>query len=416
MILRKIWIALTAGMLFSAAAWAQTTPLTVTYSYSGLPLPIFTSSANLITIAGITVPRALTITHVSVQVQIQYPNSGDLKIYMFSPQGTRSILLEHDCSVANVDTTFDDGASTLWKDSCPVEAGRGPFRSDQPLSNSYGDNSSFGLWTLAVTNDQSQSRAGWITQFSVTITGIPQFGPVTTTTAVANSASISATGAIAPGEMISVYGSSVGPAIAVSAPVGALPTSLGGSSVTINDVTAPIAYASQYRLDVQVPFSVTPGSSATVQVNTGSGSAALRSAPISVPVNVAVPAIYTNGVAGTGPAAASNQDGKANTLLNPAPRGSIVTIYASGLGAVSPAILEGAVPPLRPLSAVTGDVGAFIGGVPSTVQFAGAAPLLPGTFAINIQVPPSARVGAQELVIYSNGISSQKGVTIYIAP
>jgi uncharacterized protein (TIGR03437 family) len=186
--------------------------------------------------------------------------------------------------------------------------------------------------------------------------------------------------------------------------------------VTINDVTAPIAYASQYRLDVQVPFSVTPGSSATVQVNTGSGSAALRSAPISVPVNVAVPAIYTNGVAGTGPAAASNQDGKANTLLNPAPRGSIVTIYASGLGAVSPAILEGAVPPLRPLSAVTGDVGAFIGGVPSTVQFAGAAPLLPGTFAINIQVPPSARVGAQELVIYSNGISSQKGVTIYIAP
>jgi uncharacterized protein (TIGR03437 family) len=184
--------------------------------------------------------------------------------------------------------------------------------------------------------------------------------------------------------------------------------------VTINDVPAPMAYASQYRLDVQVPFSVTPGSNATVQVNTGSGSAALRSAPISVPVNAAVPGIYTNGVLGTGPASAANQDASANTLLNPAARGSIITIYASGLGAVSPALLEGAVPPLSPLSAVVGEVGAFIGGVPSTVQFAGAAPLLPGTFAVNIQVPSNARVGAQELVIYSNGISSQKGVTIYI--
>ena len=414
MILRKLWIGLIAGVLFSAAALAQTAPLTVTYSYSGLPLPIFTSSANLITIAGITVPRALVITHVSVQVQIQYPKSGDLKIYFYSPQGTRSILLEHDCSVANIDTTFDDGAPTLWKDSCPVEAGRGPFRSDQPLSNSYSDNSAFGLWTLAVTNDQSQSRSGWITQFSITITGIPQLGPVTTTTAVANSASVSAAGTIAPGEMISVYGSNVGPAIPVSASAGSLPTSLGGSSVTINDVPAPMAYASQYRLDVQVPFSVTPGSNATVQVNTGSGSAALRSAPISVPVNAAVPGIYTNGVLGTGPASAANQDASANTLLNPAARGSIITIYASGLGAVSPALLEGAVPPLSPLSAVVGEVGAFIGGVPSTVQFAGAAPLLPGTFAVNIQVPSNARVGAQELVIYSNGISSQKGVTIYI--
>ena len=48
------------------------------------------------------------------------------------------------------------------------------------------------------------------------------------------------------------------------------------------------------------------------------------------------------------------------------------------------------------------------------MQFAGRLPLLPGTFAVNIQVPSNARAGAQELVIYSNGISSQKGVTIYI--
>ena len=42
-----------------------------------------------------------------------------------------------------------------------MEAGRGPFRPDQPLSNFNGDDSSFGVWRLAVENNASNSRSGW---------------------------------------------------------------------------------------------------------------------------------------------------------------------------------------------------------------------------------------------------------------
>jgi len=99
--------------LLSGGLCGQTTG---TYTYTGLPLPIFTDAANLITVACIVVPNALAMSKVTAQVQIQYPNGADLNVYLFSPNGTRTILLQHDCNVQNVDTTFDDSASSLWND------------------------------------------------------------------------------------------------------------------------------------------------------------------------------------------------------------------------------------------------------------------------------------------------------------
>src|SRR5215471_7046433 len=144
-------------LLTGSAVFGQQ-PITVTYTYSALPAPIFPDYSNVITIAGIFIPQAIKMSKVTVQVQLAYPNSGDLQVFLFSPQGSRSILLQHDCSVQNVDTTFDDSAPSYWKDFCPVEAGRGPFKSDQPLSNFYSNDSSYGTWRLAVENDTSDSR------------------------------------------------------------------------------------------------------------------------------------------------------------------------------------------------------------------------------------------------------------------
>jgi hypothetical protein len=86
-------------MLLTAGYTALAQPVTVTYSYNGLPLPILPDSADTITIAQITVLRALTISKVTVQLQIQYPNTGDIYVYLFSPQGTRTILTEHDSTL-----------------------------------------------------------------------------------------------------------------------------------------------------------------------------------------------------------------------------------------------------------------------------------------------------------------------------
>jgi len=399
--MKPIWLILIACPLF-----AQTT---VTYTYDGLPLPVPVSSANTITVANVFVPVSLNMTHVSVQVQIEYPNSGDLNVFLFSPSGTRTILLEHNCSVANVDTTFDDSASTAWSSFCPVEAGRGPFQANQPLSNFYSDNSSFGVWQLAVENNVSNSNSGFVTQFSLNITGTTLNPPVIRSTTVTNAANVLNSGSIAPGELISVYGLGLGPQTGMSAPSGNLPTSLGGSLVTINGTPAPIAYASLYRIDFQAPFGLAAGSNAMVQV------AANNQTSAAVPVSVVAvaPALFTESVSGVGQVMAVNQDLSLNSATSPAPKGSMISLYVTGLGVTSPSLPAGTVPPNSPLSTVSG-VTATIGGLPATVQFAGLAPGLPGLYQLNIQVPPLAVSGVEPLVVFVSGEASQAGAVIQI--
>jgi uncharacterized protein (TIGR03437 family) len=404
------------GLFLASAPQAFAQSVTFTYGYSGLPIPIFSDAANIISVANVFVPRAVQIQKVTVQVQISYPNSGDLKLYLYSPQLTRTILLQNDCGVANVDTTFDDAAGSQWKSFCPVEAGRGPFQPDQPLSNFNSDYSSYGTWQLAVVNDQSNSRTGFLNTFNLTITGINETGPVTNAQATVNAASYTGAGTVAPGELISIYGVGLGPVTPLSAPSGtSLPLTLGGAQVSFNGVLAPIAYASQFRIDVQAPFSLSPGTNATVQVSNQS----ISGSPFQLNVVDTVPGVYTAGSAGLGYLSAVNQDGSLNgpqgLVTKPAPKGSYVTLYASGLGAINPPLKEGTVPPTTGVvSKVTGPTSVLIGGVQTTILFAGAAPGLPGVYQVNIQIPAGAASGSQEFVFYQNGKASQKGAYIAI--
>jgi uncharacterized protein (TIGR03437 family) len=353
--------------------------------------------------------RAIKMTHVAAQVQVQYPNSGDLTVNLLSPQLTPATLLAHDCTVQNIDTTFDDSAATAWKTACPVQAGLGPFQPDQPLAVLNNDASSFGIWELVVQNDRSNSSTGWVTGFSLTITGTPQATPIITSQTIVNAASGTGQGLVAPGQSISIFGIGLGPAVGVSAPSGALPLVLGGSSVSINGSAVPLEYSSSFEVRAQAPFSFTAGSTATLQVNANGQS----SSAVTLSVVSAVPGVYTNTGTGSGPVTATNQDGSANSTLHPAPKGSIIVFYASGLGAVSPPLVEGAVPPISPLSIAPG-VTATVGGASAPVQFAGLAPGFPGVYQLNVQIPLGEPSGTQELIVYSNGSSSQRAATVEV--
>jgi uncharacterized protein (TIGR03437 family) len=401
---------LTAIVCLSAYGALAQQSVTATYTYSGLPVPVFNDGADVISIAGITVPRALKMTKVTVQLQVQYPNTGDLRVELFAPDGTRAILLEHDCSVANIDTTFDDAAQVEWEDFCPVEPGRGPFRANQPLANFNDADSSFGVWELHIENDSSDSRTGLITGFSLTITGTSQETPVTSANTIVNAAGFGNPGAIAPGELFSIFGFAIGPTPAAVPSAGALPTTLGGTTVTINGTAIPIAYAGLFRVDAVAPFNLSPGSTALLEVQSRNQT----SPSVSLVVVNSSPGLFTFGNGGIGRVQAINQDGTINSSARPAARGSIITVYASGLGAVSPAVPAGSVPPNTPLSTVTAPVAATIGGQLATVQFAGLAPGIPGYYQVNLQVPETATSGPQELVIYVNGQSSQRGATIEV--
>jgi len=397
-----------AAFIIAPSAEAQ---ITYTYSYEGAPLPIFRDSANVITVINLWVPRAVTITKVTANVEIDYPRPGDLNVFMYSAIATRTKLLERNCgntgSVSNI--TFDDSAPTKYSDVCPTSSG-GSYRGNEPLSN-YNGQVAAGLWSLAVENNGSDDFIGYLRGFTITITGTAvTTKPITGPNFVFNAAGFQS-GAVAPGEMINIAGFNVGPATSVLAPAGDLPTTLGGVQVTFDGTPAALNYVSQYVITAQVPFGVQPGKQSSMQISYNNTS----SDPFNIDVLTVVPGLYTAGANGKGLVTAVNQDGTINSLTNPAPTGSYVTIYAVGLGTLNPALPTGKVPPSSPLSYTNSTVSASIDGWTAPVTFAGAAPGFVGLYQVNLQVPTKAGSGARALTLYAGGgAPSQNDVTIWV--
>lgn len=104
-------------------------------------------------------------------------------------------------------------------------------------------------------------------------------------------------------------------------------------------------------------------------------------------------------------AAALNQDGTVNGPTQPALAGSVIQVYATGLGAVDNPVVEGAAAPASPLSQTIATVQASIGGQAAQVQFAGLAPGFAGLYQVNVVVPQLAS-GAYALQIAAGGVAS----------
>lgn len=213
--------------------------------------------------------------------------------------------------------------------------------------------------------------------------------------AVSNAASGSAS-AVAPGSLVSIYGSGLATSTA-SASSFPITASLGGASVSVNGMAAPVLYASPTQINVQVPFEISAGP-ATVSVSVGSTVVGTTS----VAVQGSAPGLFT---LSSGLAAVVNQDGVVNGPSQPAAVGSVIAAYLTGLGAVSPVVGTGAAAAAVPLSTVTGDVTATIGGLSAALQFAGLAPGFAGLYQVNVQVPQLAS-GSYPLQISEGGVPS----------
>lgn len=395
-------------LLISGLGCAVFAQDTVTASYNGYPIPIMPDYWDTISVATITVPKALKITKVTAKVNISYPQIGDLNIFLYSPDGTRTKLLEHNCGDKRIiDATFDDAASARYSDACPAD-GRGSYRANEPLSNFNSVDSSIGLWVLAVENNSSDSRAGYLNDVTLTITGTSQAKPYFRSDQVLNSANLRS-GAVAPGQVASITGSSLGPTDPAITGAGEWPTTLGGVQVSVNGVNVPIRYAAASRIDIQMPFNLT-GATANIQV-TYAGNV---SDAVPVPVQATFPGLFAQRSGGTGQAKAANQDGTVNSVASPAKRGSYITVYGIGLGAVTPPAVAGQVPSTTQLSTAVNPVAASIGGVPATVSFAGLAPGYVGLYQINLLVPDAVADGAQEVVVSNANVASQNGLVIQI--
>jgi trimeric autotransporter adhesin len=232
--------------------------------------------------------------------------------------------------------------------------------------------------------------------------------------AIANSATNRA-GAVAPGEIVVLYGSGLGPqqlTVFQADAAGIVSSSLAGTQVFFNGIPAPIIYTSSTQLSVVVPYGVTGGGA---QLNV-SNTTTQAFASGYVAVTAASPGIFTADSSGIGQAAALNQDNSLNSAAKPARPGDIVSLFVTGEGQVFPAGVDGklAAPPLpRPFL----PVGVTIGGKPADVKYAGGAPgLVAGVMQINAQIPTSiSQAGAVPVVVQIGGVSSQTEVTLAIA-
>ena len=236
-------------------------------------------------------------------------------------------------------------------------------------------------------------------------------GASVTVTAVTNGAS-NAAGSIAPGEVVVIYGSGLGPAQLVTyQPVGGLiPASLGGTSVFFNGQAAPVLYASAGQVSVVAPFGIS-GAAAQVYV-TYQGAA---SAPVSVALAQTAPALFSLDASGKGQAAAINLPANAlNGAARPANGGQSVSFYGSGFGQLGTPSQDGqlataAVPLVLPVSAT-------VGGKAATVSYAGAAPgSVNGFVQINVQIPSGLAAGNAAVTMQVGGASTQAGITVAVS-
>src|SRR5437764_9051861 len=137
--------------------------------------------------------------------------------------------------------------------------------------------------------------------------------PVINPGGIVNTAGVPSVQAIAPGGLVSIFGSNLATSMTLSDSV-PLSTNLGDVSVTINGVAAPIQFASPNQINVQVPWGVqvsdSAGAGQVIVTNAGTASAA---APVTVATSA--PAIYNIG----GQAIAVNADGSLAAPANSIP-------------------------------------------------------------------------------------------------
>jgi uncharacterized protein (TIGR03437 family) len=218
---------------------------------------------------------------------------------------------------------------------------------------------------------------------------------------------------VAPGEIVSIYGTGLGPATGTSFSVdpatGMVDTTLAGTRVLIGSVAAPILYTSTGQINAVAPYEIAGQSEVAVEVQY-QGAQATRI----VQVANASPAAYTANSSGSGPVAALNQDGTINGPSNPAAKGSYVTIYFTGGGQTNPPGVTGSVTG-SVLKWLTQSISVTVGNQPATVTFDGSAPaFVDGADQLNIQLSPNTPSGAQAVVITVGGIASPASGTLAV--
>jgi adhesin/invasin len=267
--------------------------------------------------------------------------------------------------------------------------------------------------TLTVTVN-SASLAKGVYLGNITITALPSANAINSPQSLLVSLAVSApvigpngivdgagfASTISAGGIASLFGTNLAASTASAATL-PLPTTLAGTQVLVNGVAAPLFYVSPSQINFQMP-SEPVGTGVSVVVVSGG----INSLSATVNIAMAGPGIFTANSNGQGQAAVLNQDYSANSAQNPAAAGSVIQIFATGLGLTNPAIAAGQPGPSSSLANTVSTPLVTLNGVSAAVGFSGLAPGFVGLYQVNVTIPPGTASGAASLQIQINGQSS----------
>ena len=208
---------------------------------------------------------------------------------------------------------------------------------------------------------------------------------------VVNAASYQA-GPIAPGEIVTIFGTGFGPSTLANAPYtnGQLPRSIGDTRVLFDGVAAPMIYSVAGQVSAIAPYGIDRNATGSTQVQVEYQGVA--TAPVSVPVAAAAPGIFTcpnkPGVALVINASAGGVI-SCNDDFVPLGPGSVITFFVTGEGATTPAIDDGRLPSGPPFPVPSRQWGVAFGNIASASRCAAdfAGLVYAGVTQINTCIP-----------------------------
>ncbi|HEV8148468.1 MAG TPA: hypothetical protein VGP79_18890 [Bryobacteraceae bacterium] len=208
----------------------------------------------------------------------------------------------------------------------------------------------------------------------------------------------------APGEIVEIFGAGLGPNAGVGPVLGAdrrVPTILGGTRVLFDGIPGRVLYTSKGQVNAIIPFDLYGRQQTRVQVEfNGVLSDAFV---VSMTDTAPLPFYYYDSTIRRSSPVVVNEDGKLNSLDNPARGGSVVTLYMTGFGRTTPEGTDGGLAGVT-LPQVRAQVSATLSTLPCEVQYAGASlDLVEGAIQINVKLP---NVGSGGNLVITAGESS----------
>ncbi|MGO9228973.1 MAG: hypothetical protein ACLQKA_07165 [Bryobacteraceae bacterium] len=226
--------------------------------------------------------------------------------------------------------------------------------------------------------------------------------PVGGTLALVGAASLSQ-GPVAPGEIVTIYGTGIGPAAGVAGSAdasGRIGSLLAGAQVTFDGVAAPLFYAQASQINAQVPYTIA-GETFTQMEVTYQGQSV---GTLNLAVAPSAPGLF---------AAALNQDGSLNSATARAARGTVVTFFGTGEGLTNGPNIAGAAA-VAPYPAPVLPVTLTVDAIAAQLLYAGEAPGFSGLLQVDAVMPggfvPSGAVAVQLTV----GVSVSPPITVWL--